>query len=209
MSNNRKSRDSAKLFVLSAPSGSGKTTLARAILKLHDDFIFSISATTRQQRPKEINGRDYIFLSKEEFEQGILNNEFVEYENIYGEYYGTLKQQIVSALNNGNNVLFDVDVNGALAIKKTFPNEATLIFIAPPSIAALEQRLRGRKTEIEERILTRLSRVPMEMEKQQEFDYVIINSDLQKAIEEIEEIIRIQLQTNTTTTHVHTTNRNN
>jgi guanylate kinase len=196
MLNKQEQQYSAKLLVLSAPSGSGKTTIARALLNMHEDFIFSVSATTRKQRSNERNGSDYIFLSKEEFEQRVLNNEFIEYENIYGEYYGTLKEQIVSALNNGTTVIFDVDVKGAISIKKNFPQETVLIFIVPPSMETLEQRLRGRKTETEERIQTRLNRVPMEMEQQREFDYVIINSDLQQAIEEIENIIQVQLPTN-------------
>src|ERR1043166_6684039 len=149
-----------KLFVISAPSGCGKTTIAREILKRHPEVVFSVSATTRKKREKEIHGKDYFFLAKEEFENKIRNGELIEWEEIYGDYYGTLKSEIDAGLNAGRSILFDVDVKGALSIKKKYPNDTVLIFIDPPSVEILTERLTNRKTEDPETIRKRLERVP-------------------------------------------------
>ena len=178
-----------KLIVLSAPSGSGKTTIARAIMKLHKDFVFSISATTRKKRTSEMDGKDYYFLSKSDFEKKISENAFIEYENIYGDYYGSLKSQIDNAIINGHSIIFDIDVKGALQIKKFYKDKAILIFIVPPNINVLKLRLQRRNTEEEEKLQKRLARVPMEMKMQNEFDYIVHNDDLQRAIQETEKII--------------------
>lgn len=182
-----------KLFVLSAPSGCGKTTIAKAILAAHPEFLFSISATTRQKRNGEIDGKDYFFLSREEFEARKANGDLVEWEEIYGNYYGTLRSEVVKALEQNKPMIFDIDVKGALSIRKHFPHAATLIFIAPPSIEELRARLLNRKTETPETLQRRMERVAMELEMQKEFDYVVVNDDLQRAIAEVETIIAQQL----------------
>ena len=178
-----------KLIVLSAPSGAGKTTVAHAILKQHQNIIFSISATTRTRRNSEVEGKDYYFLTTEEFLQKIKENSFVEYQKIYDDYYGSLKQEVENALQNGYSVLFDIDVEGALNIKKTYSDDAILIFIAPPNINEITRRLIRRKTEGEEKLRKRLDRIPMEMKQQKKFDYIVMNDDLQKAIHEVTKIL--------------------
>jgi guanylate kinase len=177
-----------RLIVLSAPSGSGKTTIARAIMKNYPAIIFSVSATTRSRRSGEQDGKDYYFLSRQEFERRIKAGELVEWEEIYGDLYGTLKSEIEKALKDGRIMLFDVDVKGALSIKQHYA-EALLIFIKPPSVASLKQRLTGRKTEDESALGRRLERVPMELELGSRFDHQIVNDDLAHAIAAVEEIV--------------------
>ncbi|CUT00338.1 guanylate kinase [Candidatus Kryptonium thompsonii] len=159
-----------KLIVVSAPSGSGKTTIAKKILEKFPFMKFSVSATTRPKRNGEVDGKDYFFLSREEFEKKIQNGELLEWEEIYGNYYGTLKSVVESALKNGDILVFDVDVNGAISIKEKFPEDSVLIFIKPPNMETLKERLKRRKTESEEQIKRRLERVPMELEKAKYFD---------------------------------------
>jgi guanylate kinase len=179
-----------KLIVISAPSGCGKTTIAKAILRRYPEMLFSVSATTRSKRPGEIDGKDYFFLTKGEFQDLIKREELVEWEEIYGNYYGTLKSEVDRALARGMVMLFDVDVKGALSIKRKYANDAVLIFIKPPSLEALQKRLLDRKTEDEATVLRRLQRVPMELEKGKEFDYQVVNDDLAAAIREVEEIVQ-------------------
>ena len=178
-----------KLIVVSAPSGCGKTTIAREILKRHPDMLFSVSATTRVKRESEVHGKDYFFLTKEEFEKNIQREELVEWEQIYGNYYGSLKREVDNALRNGKSMLFDVDVKGALSIKKGYPNDAVLIFIQPPSLEALTQRLTNRKTESAEVIRKRLDRASMELEMGKGFHFAVVNDDLTTAINSVDEII--------------------
>ncbi len=178
-----------RLFVISAPSGSGKTTIAREILKRHPEILFSISATTRTKRAHEIDGKDYFFISKEEFGAKIKNDELVEWEEIYGDYYGSLKREVTNALAGNRSLLFDVDVKGALTIKKKYPADAVLIFIQPPNIEVLTQRLMGRKTEDKTTIQRRLERVPMELNMEKEFDYCVVNDKLQQAVDSVDSII--------------------
>ncbi len=178
-----------KLIVISAPSGCGKTTIAQDILRRHPEMLFSVSATTRKKREGEVDGKAYFFLSKEEFEEKLHRNELVEWEQIYGNYYGTLKSEIDKTLNAGTSMLFDVDVKGALSIKKQYPDNAVLIFIEPPSIQILTERLTNRKTEDAETIKRRLDRVPMEMDKGKEFDFRVVNDQLPKAIQDVDTII--------------------
>lgn len=179
-----------KLFVFAAPSGGGKTSIIKPLLKKYPEFEFSVSATTRSMRPGEINGKDYFFLSKDDFEKLIKENGFVEYEFFFDNYYGTLKREVDHALNSGHSMIFDVDVKGALSIKQCYPNDAVLIFIVPPSLSILEQRLRSRNTEDEHKIQQRLQRAAMEMETGKQFDVVVINNDLQQAITEVDTIIQ-------------------
>lgn len=178
------------LIVLSSPSGGGKSTIAKYLLKNYAHLKFSVSCTTRTQRPNETDRIDYYFVSKDEFEQKVQNNEFAEYEEFFGNNYGTLKSEINKIIKEGNCVLFDVDVKGAISLKKAYPNEALLIFIAPPSIEILEQRLNNRGTETQEQINKRLERANLEMKMKNEFDFVIVNDILEQAFKEIDEIAR-------------------
>ena len=178
------------LFVFSAPSGSGKTTIVKEILKQYPEFCFSISATSRKKRDCETDEKDYFFLTKEEFEKKIRNGEFVEYELIYdNNYYGTLKSQVDDCLKNGHCMVFDMDVKGALSIKRIYGEKSLLIFVNPPDKEAIIQRLKNRGTETEETLKKRISRIDFEMAKKDEFDYVVNNDDLQQAIEEAKKII--------------------
>jgi len=178
-----------KLIVISAPSGTGKTSVIKEILRMNQDkLIFSVSATTRPKRPNEIDGVDYYFLTEEEFKKKIENDEFIEWERIYDYYYGTPKSEIERAKNLGKDILFELDVNGSLKLKKLFP-DAHLIFIVPPSIEELENRLRKRNTETPETFKKRIDRAKMELEQAKHFDYEVKNYELDTAIKEVNEII--------------------
>jgi guanylate kinase len=179
-----------KLFVISAPSGGGKTSIVKVILGRHPEFVFSVSATTRPKRSNETTGKDYFFLAREEFERMIAENALVEYEEIYGQYYGTLKREVDRALHAGRSMLFDVDVKGSLSIKKLYGTGAILIFIQPPSMQVLEERLRNRNTENDDAFRRRMARVAMEMETGQSFDFRVVNDSLQQAIDEVDTIIK-------------------
>ncbi|MBU0559369.1 MAG: guanylate kinase [Bacteroidetes bacterium] len=179
-----------KLFVFSAPSGSGKTTIVRNVLKENPDFVFSISATTRKCRKMETHRKDYFFITEEEFKRNIAENKFVEWEQFYGYYYGTLKSFIDSNIHEGRSVVFEVDVKGAIQIKNHYP-EAVLIFVKPPSLEILKQRLIERKTECEEDLKKRFERMEMELSYESHFDHVVINESLQNAIEEVKKIIEL------------------
>lgn len=184
--------NTAKLFVFSAPSGSGKTTIVRKLLREFNDLVFSISATTRKRRGVEVNGKDYFFISEDEFKQKIENNEFIEWEKFYDYYYGTLKSFVEEHLHNNKSVLLEVDVKGAVRIKKKYKN-AVLIFIAPPSKEILKERLINRKTESDEDLQKRIERAEMELEYKDKFDYVVINNKLESAIEEVKAIIKNEI----------------
>jgi guanylate kinase len=179
-----------KLVVLSAPSGCGKTTIAKAVLNRHPRILFSVSATTRPIRTAETNGKDYFFMSRTDFEDRIRKGDLIEWEEIYGNYYGTLKSEVNKALQQGRAMLFDVDVKGGLSIRQAFRDDSVLIFIKPPSFEVLWKRLENRKTENFETFKIRMERVPMELEEGNKFDYQVVNDDLQKAIEEVDRIVR-------------------
>jgi guanylate kinase len=175
-----------KLIIFAAPSGSGKSTIINSImadggaedLNLH----FSISATSRAPRGEEKNGVEYFFLTPEEFRQKIVNDEFVEYEEVYADkFYGTLKSQVDKQLARGENVIFDVDVNGAMNIKKLYGKRALSIFIQPPSIEELRDRLEKRATDAPEVIAQRVERAKYELEQAEHFDEVVINDNLEVA----------------------------
>ena len=175
-----------KLIIFAAPSGSGKSTIINSImadggaeeLNLH----FSISATSRAPRGEEKNGVEYFFLTPDEFRQKIANDEFIEYEEVYvDKYYGTLKSQVDKQLADGENVVFDVDVNGAMNIKKLYGNRALSIFIQPPSIEELRRRLEGRATDAPEVIDQRIERAKYELAQAEHFDEVVINDNLEIA----------------------------
>ena len=176
-------------IAFSAPSGAGKTTIAKTLQeKYKNDLVISVSATTRPRRPEERDGVDYFFLEQEEFEKAIAQNRFLEYEQVHDWYYGTLKDTVEEAVKKGKTVLFDIDVNGALSIKKHYP-QAVLIFIQPPSEEALIERLKNRKSESEESIRKRLKRMEYEYSMAEHFDHIVVNDDLQRAVLEIEHII--------------------
>lgn len=181
---------SKSLIVLSAPSGAGKTTVAHEILTRHPaDIMFSVSATTRAMRAGERDGIDYYFLTREKFEELIASNALIEHESIFGNYYGTPKSEVERAQQMGKKLLFDIDVKGGLSIRRTFPNDSLLIFIAPPTMEVLEQRLRRRQTEAEETIRRRLDRASMEMNMATKYDHVIVNDDLETAVAQVESLV--------------------
>ena len=176
--------------MLSAPSGAGKTTIAREILARHPaEVIFSVSATTRAMRPGERDGVDYYFLTREKFEDLIASQALIEHEEIFGNYYGTPKSEVERAKQMGKRLLFDIDVKGGLSIRRQFPNESLLIFIAPPDLHTLEARLRTRMTESDEIIARRLERAQMEMAMADQYDHIVVNDDLERAVGEVEGII--------------------
>ncbi len=182
--------DKGKLFVFSAPSGAGKTTIVRRTLKNFPELVFSISATTRNRREKEIDGKDYFFIAEEDFKSKVEKNEFVEWEQFYGYHYGTLKSFVDDTLASGNDLVLEVDVKGALNIKKCYP-EAIMIFIKPPSLEVLKKRLVDRQTETEEDLKKRFARMEMELQHENYFDYVVVNDELERAVEEVKNIINI------------------
>lgn len=171
-----------KLIVFSAPSGSGKTSVVNHLLKQNLPLGFSISATSRPPRGSEKNGKDYYFLSKESFNKKIIENAFVEYEEVYeGTYYGTLNSEIKRLWKEGKHVLFDIDVVGGLNIKKKFPENTLAIFVQPPSIKELEKRLRKRATENEVKIQQRLDKSAGELAFSKNFDVILINDNINEA----------------------------
>ncbi len=172
------------ILVLTAPSGAGKTTIARRLMERLPALSFSVSATTRPPRAGERHGVDYFFLSPEAFRQSILDGDLLEYEEVYeGRYYGTLRSQVEEKTASGP-LLLDVDVKGALEVKRIFSQDALTIFVAPPSLEVLERRLRSRNSETEESLAQRLSRARLEMKYQDRFDRVIVNENLDDAVEE-------------------------
>ncbi|WP_343214952.1 guanylate kinase [Desulfurobacterium sp.] len=176
------------LIVISAPSGTGKTTLVNMLMRSFPQIEFSISCTTRKPRPGEVDGKDYYFISLEEFEKKIEKNELLEWAEVYGNFYGTPKDKVLKALNEGKDVLLDIDTQGALQVKKNYP-EAVLIFILPPSLKELERRLRSRGTEDEETIEKRLLIARRELSLATRYDYIIINDRLQEAFEKLKSIV--------------------
>jgi guanylate kinase len=178
-----------KLVVLSGPSGCGKTTIAREIIRRHPQIIFSVSATTRPRRMMEMHGKDYFFLTRDEFEEKLRRDELVEWQEIYGDYYGSLKSEVDRAEREERPILFDIDVKGALSIKSRYPDQSALIFIAPPSFEVLAARLRNRNTESEETFQRRIDRVQMELGMSGQFDYVVVNDVLLQAVNQVDSII--------------------
>jgi len=176
------------LFVVSAPSGAGKTTLCRAILKRFSDIRFSISSTTRKPRPNEIDGVDYHFIDKKEFQLKIKQSQWAEWEEIYGNYYGTSSEFVEKCLSTGEDVLFDIDVKGSKQFLKRYPFGIT-IFIMPPSLDALRQRLGARGTETSEVVERRLSIAEQEINAGKNHRHIIINDEIDRAIAELEAII--------------------
>ncbi len=177
-----------KLYVISGSSGVGKGTVLKGFLQRNPNFMLSISCTTRKPREGEVDGINYFFLTKEDFQNCIDNDKFLEWAEFAGNFYGTKKKFINQCLEEGKNVILEIDTKGALQVKKKMP-EAVLIFICPPSFEALENRLRGRHTEDEETIQKRLSEAKAEIERGQNFDFQIVNDNLEIAIKNLEKIV--------------------
>ncbi|MRI62697.1 guanylate kinase [Ornithobacterium rhinotracheale] len=182
--------NSGKLIIFSAPSGAGKTTLVKHLLKTRNDLAFSISCATRAPRKGEVDGVDYYFLTPEEFKQKVANNEFVEWEEVYENHcYGTLKSEIERIWNAGKNVVFDIDVQGGINLKKQFGGKALSIFVQPPSVETLAQRLRDRNTDSPEKLEMRIAKATKELEFAKDFDTILVNDDLEVAKKEVNEIV--------------------
>jgi len=175
-----------KLIVFSAPSGSGKTTIVRHLLKQKElNLEFSISATSRERRGNEVDGKDYYFLSFEDFKKKIKNNEFLEWEEVYRDnFYGTLKSEVERIWKMGKHVIFDIDVSGGLRIKRKYPKQTLAIFVKPPSIDELKIRLKKRETENADKINMRIAKASAELATAPLFDTIIVNDDLEKALAE-------------------------
>lgn len=175
-----------KLIIFSAPSGAGKTTLVRNLVaQFHGQIEFSISACTRSRRPNEVDGKDYHFISTDEFKNRIKKNEFVEWEEVYtGQFYGTLKSELERIWKQGKQVIFDLDVQGGVNLKRQFGRQALSVFVMPPSIEVLEHRLRQRQTETPENLAQRVAKAREELKMADQFDKIIINDQLDKACNE-------------------------
>lgn len=179
-----------KLVIFSAPSGAGKTTIVQYLLHAGHNLEFSVSAASRQKRQNEADGRDYHFITPDEFRKKISNNEFLEWEEVYKDhYYGTLKSEVERILNNGHHVIFDVDVKGGLNIKRHYGNRALAVFVMPPGLRKLEERLRGRSTDNEDSIQRRIAKAAEEISFASRFDTIVINDDLKTALIEANRLV--------------------
>ena len=181
--------ESGKLIVFSAPSGTGKSTVAKHVLERIDGLEFSVSATTRPKREGEADGKNYFFLTKEAFEDKIRSGGFIEYEHFFGNFYGTLLDKTEEVVNAGRNMLFDLDVKGALNLKKRFPDNSLLLFLRPPDLEELKKRLQGRDSEDEGALKERLERAEFELSFAHQFDREVVNDDLSRAVEEVAAVI--------------------
>ncbi len=181
---------SGKLIIFSAPSGAGKTTIVRHLLEKFPELEFSISATTRQSRGEEVNGKDYYFISKEEFLHLIAKKQFVEFEEVYsGTFYGTLRTEIERIWQDGKTVIFDIDVEGGLHLKRKYDGQALAIFVQPPSLKVLIERLKGRGTDSEEKLKERFIKAEKELNYAPQFDIILKNYDLETACKEAEVLV--------------------
>ena len=177
-----------KLFVIAAPSGAGKTSLVRALMQRRPELRFSISYTTRQQRPTERDGHDYFFVDKAQFERMVAAGEFLEHARVFDNYYGTSRAQVEQILERGQDVLLEIDWQGARQVRERAP-ESHSIFILPPSVAELERRLRGRKSDSEAVIARRLNDALGDMTHWHEFDHLIVNDDFDRALERLAGVV--------------------
>jgi guanylate kinase len=183
-----------KIIIITAPSGSGKTSITRYLMQKFRELSFSVSATTRQPRPKEQHGVDYYYLSTEEFKSQIESQDFIEYEMVYEDvYYGTLKSEMNRIWNNDQIPVLDIDVKGAENVMRLYPGKTLSLFIEPPSLEELEQRLMKRGTETPESLKKRISKASMEMKEKENFDTIIVNDDLQQACEKAEYMVGLFL----------------
>ena len=182
------------VLVVSAPSGAGKTTLCRKLLETDPQISFSVSHTTRPPRPGETHGKDYFFVDRETFEEMIREGAFLEWAKVYQHYYGTARDQVEKALAQGRDILLDIDVQGAFQVRERLGRDAVLVFILPPSLEELERRLRRRGTEDEETIKKRLSFARGEIARAREFDYLILNDELDKAFKGLLSVLKAERQ---------------
>ena len=178
------------MFVLSSPSGAGKTTIARKLLAEDDEIAMSVSFTTRPKRPGEVGGRDYHFVTKDEFDRMVEAEEFLEWAEVFGHHYGTPKAQIKAGLKEGQDFLFDIDWQGTQQLYQRMETDVVRVFLLPPSIEQLEDRLRSRGTDSEEVIEGRMSRARDEISHWDGYDYVVINDDVDECFEQVHEILR-------------------
>ncbi len=187
---------SGKCIIVCAPSGAGKTTIVKHLLQTFPELCFSVSATSREARPAEADGRDYYFISADKFRKGIDSGDFLEWEEVYaGQFYGTLKKEIERIWDDKKHVIFDVDVVGGVNLKSHFGEKALSIFVRPPSLTVLEQRLRNRRTESNDQLKRRLDKASYEMTFADKFDRVLVNDDLNRAGSEAVEWVRKFLST--------------
>ncbi len=181
----------SKMIIVTAPSGAGKTTIVKHLLEVFPDLSFSISATTRQPRPHEKNGKEYYFISNDEFTRKIENGEFIEYEQVYeNQYYGTLHSEVDRVWQEGKSIIFDIDVKGALNLKHLYGSNALSIFIKPPSFEILKERLKNRKTENKTSLSKRIKKAQFELTFQDKFDKVLVNDVLENSFKEAENLVR-------------------
>jgi guanylate kinase len=180
------------MVVLSSPSGAGKTTLTKKVLNSSNNILMSVSATTRQPRPGEVDGKDYIFLSKSKFSEMIDNDEFLEYAKVFDNFYGTPRAPVEDALAKGFDIVFDIDWQGAQQLTQAAANDLVKIFILPPNMRELENRLRSRAQDSDDVIARRMSKSENEISHWAEYDYIIINEDITDAIEELTTIVNAE-----------------
>ena len=180
------------MLVLSSPSGAGKTTLSRRLLQTDPDIVMSVSATTRMPRPNEIEGQDYFFVSPEKFEEMVKDGEFLEHASVFGNRYGTPRAPVMAALEAGKDVLFDIDWQGTQQLKMQAREDLASIFVVPPSKAELERRLRIRAQDSEDVVRQRMSKASDELSHWAEYDYLLLNDDIQHAQGKLEEILRVE-----------------
>lgn len=179
-----------KLIIFTAPSGAGKTTIVKHLLNKIQSLAFSVSATTRERRSNEIDGESYYFMTPDDFREKIKAEAFVEWEEVYqDQFYGTLKSEVERLWSEGKNIIFDIDVQGALSVKKAFPKESLTIFVKPPSREILLERLTGRQTESPESLKKRYNKAAQELDYEDKFDKVLVNDNLENALERAEKIV--------------------
>ena len=184
-----KSNRRGLMIVLSSPSGAGKTTLTRKLLSAHNDMSMSVSATTRKPRPGEVEGHDYYFVSKEKFSEMIHNEDFLEHAKVFDNFYGTPRAPVEDALMDGRDVIFDIDWQGAQQLEQAAVEDLVKIFILPPDMRALESRLRTRAQDSDDVIAKRMSKSESEISHWSEYDYIIVNEDIDRALAELEAIV--------------------
>lgn len=177
-----------RLLVISGPSGAGKGTICQSLFKRTDNIVFSVSMTTRAPRDGEVHGKNYYFVSKEDFEKKIAEGGFLEYAKVFENYYGTPKQAVIDKLNEGKDVILEIDIQGAMQIKEAYP-QAVFIFILPPSMQELRKRITGRGTETEESLNLRLGEALNEISYVEKYDYAVVNGELGEAVDKVESII--------------------
>lgn len=180
------------MLVLSSPSGAGKTTISRNILEKDSELFMSVSATTRPMRKNEVDGKDYFFLDKPKFQQMAGNGEFLEHAEVFGNYYGTPSEAVYNELNNGRDVLFDIDWQGTIQLQKKCGRDVVSIFILPPSMKELEKRLRQRASDSEEVINNRMSKANNEISRWLVYDYILVNEDIEETAQKVHHILEAE-----------------